>query len=152
VDREACLASLSRLLDGRPVSAEERAAAHARLAHDAECAAIWADMQTAHASLAAEPPVLARPGFADRVLAARRRDRARSLPFVRRLAVAAGLAMLLTAGFGLARPGVLLADPGVERERHHIDVLKPSPYAPADLEAGLDALLRDSDPHRRLTR
>ena len=150
LDRAEGLAILCRRLDGRPVSDAELEAAHERLSADPGCAAEWADIQAQRALLASEPTVRARPGFAGRVLEARRRQDDLVLPFVRRLAAAAGLALALTAGFGLARPGVLVADPGIERERHHVDVLKASPYAPADLEAGLEALLRDSDPHGRL--
>lgn len=149
LDRAACLAILSRRLDGRPVTEPELDAAHERLARDPGCAAEWADIQTQRALLADEPAVHARVGFAGRVLAARRRQDTAVLPFVRRLAAAAGVALALTGGYGLARPGVLVADPGVERERHHVDVLQDSPYAPPDLEAGLEALLRDSDPHGR---
>ena len=103
LDREAALAILCSRLDGRPVAADELDAAHERLARDPGCAREWARLQEHAALLAAEPPVAARPGFAARVLAARARQREATLPFVRRLAAAAGIALLLTAGFGLAR-------------------------------------------------
>jgi ferric-dicitrate binding protein FerR (iron transport regulator) len=144
MDRERCLRTLSLLMDDRPVPAELAAAARAFAEQDPECRAAWEDWQRIRDVLSTEPGLTAPAGFAVRVLAAR--PEADVLPFARRLAAAAALVLAVTVGYGVARPGQAVADPSVERTRHYVDLFRATPYEADDVDAGLERLLRTSDP------
>ena len=145
-ESERALAALGRDLDGEPVGAPELEAARGRLAEDPELARAWETTLRVHAALAAVPAVAASPGFADRVVAAARREPAPILPFVRRLVAAASITLGVTVGWGAARPMMLAADASVEQAWHAVDHFRASPYAGDDLAAGIRSLLRAPDP------
>ncbi len=156
---ERCLFTLSRLGDGRPVEPALAAQAQAWAATHPECTAALRELAEHAALLAATPPLRARAGFATRVLsqalpavqalpivqAGTQPARAGLLPFVRRLAIAAGLALAVTLCIDLARPGTLTADGDLQRLRHAADHFKPEAFGPQDIEAGLRARIRDRD-------
>jgi len=152
MDREQCLAVLSLLIDGRPVEAELASRARAHAETDPVCRAAWDDWQTIHAVLSSEPPLTARPGFTERVVAASRQQVGEVLPFVQRLAAAAAVALTLTVGWGVARPQLAVGDDAVERTPHYVDVFRSTPYEADDVAGGLDVLLRSSDPLGRANR
>jgi hypothetical protein len=150
-ERTEALAVLSRLRDGRPVPAAEAASAQALAARDPQIAEMLAAWERQAALLASEPAVHARPGFTDRVLAALARERNTPvevlvLPFVRRLAVAAALLVTVSLGWTLARPSPVMADPDVQRHKHHVvDSLRRTPFAPDDLQALMRARRLDQE-------
>jgi hypothetical protein len=148
---ERCLAVLMLLHDGRSVEPDLAAWARAHAAAHPACAAAHAGLVELSAALAATPPLAARPGFTARVLSALAAGRADGvaqgdvLPFVRRLAVAAGLALALTLFVEMARPSDVQADAALQRERHAADHFRRGAFGPQDIEAGLRGRLKDPD-------
>jgi len=159
MDEASCLFVLSLLMDGRPVEPALERAARAYAAGHPECERALADWRAQSAALAAWPPRAAGAGFTERVLAAagvaapaRAAGPMRLLPtaepqarFARQLAVAAGIALLLSLVVVLARPADLRADAGIQRHRHAVDGFRSSPFAPDDVDAGLRARLLDAE-------
>jgi hypothetical protein len=148
-ERAEALAVLSRLRDDRPVPTADAARARELAARDPEIAATLAAWERQAAVLRSEPGVAARPGFADRVLAAMARERNTPveilvLPFVRQLAVAAALLVAVSLGWTMARPARLEANADLQHQRHHaVDSLRRTPFAADDLDAGLRARVAD---------
>jgi hypothetical protein len=66
---------------------------------------------------------------------------------VRRLALAAGLALAATLAFDLARPATLTTDSGLQRHRHAVDHFRPDAFGPQDIQAGLRGRFRDAEFH-----
>jgi len=151
VNDERCLGVLMLLHDGRPVQPELAAWAQAYVAAHASCAIAYAELLEQSRALAAMSPRRARPDFTDRVMAelasgrAGPAARADLLPFVRRLAVAAGLALALTLFAEMARPSDVTADSALQRQRHAADHFRRGAFGPQDIEAGLRARLADPD-------
>jgi len=160
MDETGCLFVLSLLMDGRPVEPALERAARAYAASHPECERALADWRAQSAALAALPPRAAGTGFTERVLAAAGvaapvhaapgavqlvRPAEPQARFARQLAVAAGLALLLSLVVVLARPADLRADAGIQRHRHAVDGFRTSPFAPDDIDAGLRARLLDSE-------
>ena len=162
MDEAGCLFVLSLLMDGRPVEPALERAARAWAAGHPECERALADWRAQSAALAALPPRTAGAGFTERVLAAaggaapthvpaaggavrRVRPAEPQARFARQLAVAAGLALLLSLVVVLARPADLRADAGIQRHRHAVDGFRSSPFAPDDIDAGLRARLLDAE-------
>ena len=165
MDEAGCLYVLSLLMDGRPVEPALERAARAWAASHPECERALADWREAAAALAEQPPRRASAGFTERVLAAAgvaapvpriagaaARAAEPLAPFARQLALAAGVALLLSLVVVLARPADLRADAGIERHRHAVDGFRASPFAPDDLDAGLRARLLDAEFGARGTR
>ncbi|MCB9898091.1 MAG: hypothetical protein H6825_08810 [Planctomycetes bacterium] len=146
---ELCVFALSLVADGRPVPAElvRRAEAWAD-AHPA-CRGVLADFAAMGEALRDLPVPRARPGFAERVLAARESSAsgARVLVLARRMAVAAALLLAFTVVLETTHPREAVADPDVTVERHAVDAFRARPFAGDDLDAGLAELL--PDPARR---
>lgn len=145
---EMCTFVLSLSRDGRSL--------HPRLVERAEA---WADQHPAcrraltdfaivGGVLAAEPSRQATQGFTERVLAEQRRvgRPGEVLPLLRRLSMAAAVLLGLTLAFDLSFPAGAAADDELARQAHRIDVVRPDPFVPADLDAGLRALLPDATP------
>jgi len=159
-ERTEALAVLSRLRDGRPVPAAEAASAQALAARDPQIADMLAAWERQAVLLASEPALSARPGFADRVLAALARESSTPvevlvLPLVRRLAVAAALLVTVSLGWTLARPSPVMADADMQRHRHAVDDFRRTPFGPDDLDAGLRKRIDSPEarlPGRELTR
>ncbi len=149
MNRERCLHVFSLLVDGRPVPAAVEHAARQFALGDEDCAVALEDYRTLHELLASEPGVQASPGFATRVVAARTDEGAAVLPFVRRLALAAALALAVTVGWALATPQELMADGSLEADVHTVDHFRSSPYQTDDLTGGITSLLTDPDPFDR---
>jgi hypothetical protein len=158
MDEASCLFVLSLLMDGRPVEPALERAARVYAASHPECERALADWQAQSAALAASPPRTASAGFTERVLAAagvaapvRAAGAVAARPvepqarFARQLAVAAGIALLLSLVVVLARPADLRADAGIQRHRHAVDGFRASPFAPDDIDAGLRARLLDAE-------
>ena len=61
------------------------------------------------------------------------------------LALAAGIALLLSLFVTLARPAELRADAAIARHRHAVDGFRASPFAADDIAAGLRARLADAE-------
>ncbi len=150
-ENERCLSVLMLLHDGRPVQPALAAWAQAHVATHASCAAAYAELIEQSAALAATSSRRARPDFTDRVLSRRAPDddaggaRADLLPFVRRLAVAAGLALALTLFAELVQPSDVTADSSLQTNRHAADHFRRGPFGPQDIEAGLRGRLKDPD-------
>ena len=165
MDEARCLFVLSLLMDERPVEAELERAARAWAESHPECERALAEWRLQARALAEQPALTARPEFTERVLAAAARagqlarpaealagqpagDRleAQGLrPFARQLALAAGLALMLSLVIVLARPSDLRADAGIARHRHAVDGFRSQPFGPDDIEAGLRARLADAE-------
>jgi hypothetical protein len=148
-DDERCLAVLLLLHDERAVEPELAAWARAHAAANPSCAAAFAEFVEQSAALAAAPVRRARPEFTERVLAklfpvaGDRGADADILPFVRRLAVAAGLALALSLFAELARPSAVQADNALQRQRHAADHFRHGAFGPQDIETGLRERLKD---------
>lgn len=164
MDEARCLFVFSLLQDGRPVEpALERAARDYAASHPEVERALddWRRQSRALAELA---PLTASAGFTERVLAAAARqgtlrapaaggtaaagpaEPAETLrPFARQLALAAGVALLLSLIVTLARPADLRADAAIARHRHAVDGFRASPFAADDIAAGLRARLADAE-------
>jgi hypothetical protein len=170
-DDERCLAVLTLLMDRRAVEPELAAWARAHAAAHPACAAAFAELQALAATLASAPARRASPGFTGRVLARIAPAPARAagaaagarvasagagraggsvqrsaevLPFVRRLALAAGLVLAVTLGVDLLRPAPLATDSGLQRRRHAADHFRRDALGPEqDIEAALRARLKD---------
>jgi len=147
-ERAEALRLLSLLRDGRAVEPRDAAAARELAGRDPELRATLEAWDRQAALLAAEPPLAASAGFTDRVLQSAREQRTAPvevlvLPLVMRLAAAAALLLAVTLGWSLARPGVLRADPDIQRQRHAVDHFRATPFAADDLQAGLRARLAD---------
>ena len=150
MDDQTCLFVLSLLMDGREVPAETEARALGWAEDHPACRDALDDLRAQREALAASPTHRASPGFADRVLAAAGVGAAAApvepvLPFVRRLAVAASVALVLTLGFDLSTPSGLHAQDRLENQRHVVDHFKRTPFAPDDIVAGLRARLLEDD-------
>lgn len=167
MDEASCLYILSLLMDGRPVEAGLARAARAYAESHPQCERALADWKQQARALAELPALSASPDFTDRLLAAAERagsvaqaagaGRVRPAgevealrPFARQFAVAAGVALLLSLVFVLARPADLRADAGIARHRHAVDGFRASPFLPDDIEAGLRARLADAEFGARL--
>jgi len=165
MDEARCLFVFSLLLDGRPVDpALERAARDWAASHP-ECERAIEDWRRQSRALSEQPPLTASAGFTGRVLAAAARQgvlretgaAAPALaglapapvetlrPFARQLALAAGIALLLSLFVTLARPAELRADAAIARHRHAVDGFRASPFAADDIAAGLRARLADAE-------
>jgi hypothetical protein len=165
MDEASCLYVLSLLMDGRPVEPGLARAARAWAESHPECERALADWKLQAQALAELPALTASPGFTERVLAAA--ERAGSLAragvrpagaieappaFARQFALAAGVALLLSLAFVLARPADLRADSGIARHRHAVDGFRASPFVADDIEAGLRARLADPEFGAQLAR
>ena len=140
---ELCLFVHSLLLDDRPVPAELAERARAWAAEHPACLAAVRDFEALGQVLAEEAPTGAPGDFTERVVTAARQEApaARVLPFVRRLSAAAALLLGLTLVFDLQTPGGVEAGDDLARQRHVVDTLRPDPFGPADVDAGLRTLL-----------
>ncbi|MHC4844914.1 MAG: hypothetical protein ACYTCU_02005 [Planctomycetota bacterium] len=150
MDDQTCLFVLSLLMDGRDVPAETEARALAWAAEHPACRDALDELRAQGEALSSAPTLRASPGFADRVLAAAGVGADAVpvepvLPFVRRLAVAASVALVLTLGFDLSTPSGLHAQDRLENQRHVVDHFRSTPFAPDDIVAGLRARLLEDD-------
>jgi anti-sigma factor RsiW len=151
MDEGLCLFVLSLLMDERPVDPDLAARALAYAERHPHCARALADWREQSRALASTPGHRTSAGFTDRVLAAagvggsQPETLAPLLPFVRRLAAAAGLALAVTLGWELGDPDRLHADTAIERHRHAVDGFRSEVFAPDDILAGLQARLRDAE-------
>jgi hypothetical protein len=145
---ELCTSLLSLHRDGRSL--------HPRLVERAEtwasshpaCQQALGDFAAVSEVLSSEPSQSASRGFAERVLAKRRRF-ARggdALPLLRRLSIAAALLLGLTLIADMTFPAGAAADDELARQEHQIDTLHPDPFAAPDLEGALQVLLPDVAP------
>jgi hypothetical protein len=167
MDEARCLFVFSLLQDGRPVEPDLERAARDYAAIHPEVERALDDWRRQSRALAELAPLTASAGFTERVLAAAARqgalrrpaaagggadvagldaEPAETLrPFARQLALAAGIALLLSLIVTLARPADLRADAAIARHRHAIDGFRSSPYAADDIAAGLRARLADAE-------
>ena len=148
---------LCALTDGRPVARDEAEAARAHASACEACAQARQAFARLRVELGMMPELVARDGFAERVLAARARERraeaAEILPFARRLTAAAALALVFSAGWAtLAPPTPVEATDATLTTPHWVDLFRADPFAADDVDAGLRALLRDDAPQRALAR
>lgn len=174
MDEARCLFVFSLLQDGRPVEQPLERAARDYAASHPEVGRALDDWRRQSLALAELAPLTASAGFTERVLAAAERqgalrrpaaaaagdgaavaslgtEPAETLrPFARQLALAAGIALLLSLIVTLARPADLRADAAIARHRHAIDGFRRSPYAADDIAAGLRARLADAEFGARL--
>jgi anti-sigma factor RsiW len=154
MDDQTCLFVLSMLMDGRDVAPDTAARARAWAADHPACTVALDELRASAELLASTPTRRASPGFADRVLAAARSDTAAPfgaasaepvLPFVRRLAVAASVTLVLALGFDLSTPSGLAAEDRLEKQRHVVDHFRSSPFAPDQIVDGLRARLLEDE-------
>lgn len=148
MDDETCLFVHSLLMDGREAAPEVEARARAWAAEHPACRQALDEMRGSAELLASAPTRRVSRGFADRVLAAAGLGAGLApaeplLPFVRRLAVAASVALVLALGFDLSTPSGLVADDRLEKQRHVIDHFRSSPFAQDRIVEGLRARLKD---------
>jgi anti-sigma factor RsiW len=150
MDDQTCLFVLSLLMDGRDVLPDTQASALAWAEEHPACRAALDELRAQSQALASAPAHRASPGFADRVLAAAGVGAGAPpvepvLPFVRRLAVAASVALVLTLGFDLSTPSGLHAEDRLEKQRHVVDHFRSTPFASDDIVQGLRARLLDDE-------
>ena len=169
MDEARCLFVFSLLQDERPVEPELERAARDYAASHPEVERTLEDWRRQSAALSELAPLTASAGFTERVLAAAARQgvlrepaatgagggaavASRDAapvetlrPFARQLALAAGIALLLSLIVTLARPADLRADAAIARHRHAVDGFRASPFAADDIAEGLRARLADAE-------
>lgn len=142
LDDEGALFVLSLAQDGRPVPAELLSLARERAEANPTVAQAVADFARLSEVLGEEPASVTSPGFTEAVLGRTRPARAVTpMSLARRLAVAATLLLGLTIAWEGARPAPAAADPSQENQAYRGDAFRADPYAPPDIEAGLEQLL-----------
>lgn len=150
MDDQTCLFVHSLLMDGRDVPFETAERARQWAAQHPACRQVLDDMRAQSEALATAPVRCVSAGFTERVLAAAGGSASAVfvepvLPFVRRLAVAAGLVLVLTLGFDLSTPSGLVADDRIDKQRHVVDHFRSSPFAPDRIVDGLRARVLTDD-------
>jgi hypothetical protein len=145
MSKQVCLFVFSLLMDGRPVPKALEARAREFAANHPDCARIVADFELVRDVLGEELPAVASEGFSELVLQRSREAGGEILPLVRKLSLAAALLLGLTVSFQLSQPGAAVADDEF-RQDHVVDVLRPDPFGPLDLDGGLRELLSDWTP------
>jgi len=141
MEREECLATWSLLLDGRFVDpAVELAAREYRQAHP-EVDAIVSDWEVLGHVLSEEPEHVSEGDITEGVLErVRERNAVPVMASLRQLAVAAGLALLVTVGYGLGSPGSMAADVSQEEQSHAVDAFKTTPWQLDQIDDGIRTL------------
>jgi len=148
MDDERCLFVLSLLMDGRSVHPVLAERARSWAEEHPSCGQALRDFEAIRAVLREERELSPSEEFTERVLHEREAG-ARSAditPLVRRLSLAAALLLALTLAFELQLPSSAIADADLSAQRHSIDELKPDPFGPPQLDAGLRALFPDAAP------
>ncbi len=142
-DDTTCLWVESLRLDGRPIAAQVLLYCGTMLAARPDLRRTAEGFRARRALLAEAPPLRARAGFTERVLAARRARSADVPTLARRLAIAAGLVLAVTLALDAIRPAALQAGSARERGRHAVDAFRAHPFAPDAVIEGLRARLLD---------